>query len=320
MVLKVGVLQKDPFVINKDKITGFTVDIWENIAKKNNIKFQYHTIKNEKELNNAINNNLYDVILGVVEIDAERIKKLDFTVPYYFSNFSLVNKRPDSYKEITIQLAKFLLMFFLFVITSMTIYYFSVKDDVKINEIIHFTFKNMSPYVFGKRDPGLLAKINYFFGFFFIILFIIGVYTTFFTEKNISSVPKNPILVDSKSSMLIKYLKSRGAQVRIINNSGGLNNLLDMYLTDPDNLAGVFVQEEGKIAKDGSIFNKNPKYQNLQFSRYNFGQNQISIVLKKNHPLYENINSELIKMREKGEIYEISKNWLSYSQRKQLQI
>ena len=143
MVLKVGVLQKDPFVINKDKITGFTVDIWENIAKKNNIKFQYHTIKNEKELNNAINNNLYDVILGVVEIDAERIKKLDFTVPYYFSNFSLVNKRPDSYKEITIQLAKFLLMFFLFVITSMTIYYFSVKDDVKINEIIHFTFKNV---------------------------------------------------------------------------------------------------------------------------------------------------------------------------------
>ena len=40
-----------------------------------------------------------------------------------------------------------------------------------------------------------------------------------------------------------------------------------MYLSDPDNLAGVFVSEEGKIHTDGSKFNKNPKYQNLQFRR-----------------------------------------------------
>ena len=93
-----------------------------------------------------------------------------------------------------------------------------------------------------------------------------------------------------------------------------------MYLSDPSNLAGVFVQEEGKIAKDGSIFGKNPKYQNLQFKRYNFGQNQVSIIMKKNHPLYETVNSEIIHMREKGELYEISKNWLSYGQRKQLEI
>ena len=178
----------------------------------------------------------------------------------------------------------------------------------------------MSPYVFGSRDPGLLAKINYFFGFFFIIVFVIGAYRLFNTQESESNIPKKPILVDSKSSMLIKYLKSRGAQVRIVNNSGGLNNLLDMYLSDPENLAGVFVQEEGKIAKDGSIFGKNPKYQNLTFRRYNFGQSQVSIIMKKNHPLYESVNSEIISMREKGELYEISKNWISYTQRKQLQI
>ena len=320
MVLKVGVLEKDPFVINKDKISGFTIDLWEKISKKNDIKFQYHTIKTQSDVDKAIKQNLYDVILGVVDLNPERIRKVDYTVPYYFTNFSLVNKKPDSNKELLIELAKFLLIFFLFILISMTIYYFSTNDDVKLNTILHFTMKNMSPYVFGSRDPGLLAKINYFFGFFFIILFIIGIYRLFFIEKTENIIPKNPILVDSKSTMLIKYLKSRGAQVRIVNNSGGLNNLLDMYLSDPSNLAGVFVQEEGKIAKDGSIFGKNPKYQNLQFKRYNFGQNQVSIIMKKNHPLYETVNSEIIHMREKGELYEISKNWLSYGQRKQLEI
>ena len=320
MVLKVGVLEKDPFVINKDKLSGFTIDLWEKIAKKNSIDYQYHTIKTNKDLDRAIKQNLYDVILGIIDIDPERIQQVDFTVPYYFLNFSLVNKKPDTNKEIQIELAKFLLILFSFVIISMTIYYFSTIGDVSINNTLHFTIKNMSPYVFGSRDPGLLAKINYFFGFFFVVLFIIGIYRFFFIEKTENIIPKKPILVDSKSSVLIKYLKSRGSQVRIVNNSGGLNNLLDMYLADPSNLAGVFVQEEGKIAKDGSIFGKNPKYQNLQFKRYNFGQNQVSIVMKKNHPLYETVNGEIINMREKGELYEISKNWLSYGQRKQLEI
>ena len=263
-----------------------------SIAKKYDIKYQHHTIKRQNDVDNAIKQNLYDVILGVVDIDPERIQNADFTIPYYFTNFSLVNKKPDSNKEILIELAKFLLILFSFMMISMTIYYFSANDDVKLNNILYFTLKNMSPYVFGNRDH-LLAKINYFFGFFFIILFIIGVYRLFFIEKVENTIPKKPILVDSKSSMLIKYLKSRGAQVRIVNNSGGLNNLLDMYLGDPSNLAGVFVQEEGKIAKDGSKFGKNPKYQNLQFKRYNFGQNQVSIVMKKNHPLYETVNGKL---------------------------
>jgi ABC-type amino acid transport substrate-binding protein len=296
MTLKVGVLEKDPFVINKDKLSGFTIDIWEYIAKKHNIEYSYHTIKNESDIDSAIDNNLYDVILGVIDLNADRIPKVDYTIPYYFTNFSLVNKKKDSNKEKIIELAKFSILIISYLVFTMTIYYFTAKDNISINEIIHYTFKNMSPYVAGARDTHILAKINYFFGFFFIILFVIGVYRLFYITEIISTVPKKPILVDSKSEVL------------------------DMYLSDPDNLAGVFVAEEGKIHNDGSIFNKNPKYQNLNFRRYNFGQNQVSIIMKKDHPLYANVNGELIKMREKGELFKISKKWLSYGQSLQLEI
>ena len=77
-------------------------------------------------------------------------------------------------------------------------------------------------------------------------------------------------------------------------------------------MRGVFVAEESKIDKKGNIFNNNPKYQNLTFKRYNFGKRQNNIAVQKNHPLYQIINGELLRMKEDGSLYEISKKWLSY--------
>ena len=177
----------------------------------------------------------------------------------------------------------------------------------------------MVPYTESFSSYSFIEKINFFAGIYFILLLCFYTYKLFFKDKKIESVPRDPILVDSKNTTLIKYLKSRGAQVKIINNSGGLNNLLDIYLDDFNNLAGVFVSEEGKINKDGSIFNKNPKYQNLSFNRYNFGKSQISILVKKNHPLFKTINNEIIKMKENGELFKISSQWLNYTHSKQLE-
>jgi len=321
MVIKVGVIENDPFIINKDKLSGFSIDVWEHVAKKHNIEFKYFVIGKNDKIESIIDEEKYDIILGTVGLTPERIRKVDFTSPYYFTNFSLVSLRKDGKKEIFKIVAKFILLFFSFVVTSITILYFiTPKKNIKINEMLSYTFKNMSPYVAGARDTELLAKVNYLFGLFLIVLVVIYIYTFFFVKEAENEIPKKPILVDSKSITLIKYLKSRGAQVKVVKTSGGFNNLLDMYLSDTENLAGVFVSEEGKIHKDGSIFNKNPKYQNLMFRRFNFGKSQVSIVVKKNHPLYEIINSELMKMREKGKLFEISKNWLNYAHGKQLEI
>jgi len=321
MVIKVGVREKDPFVINNDKLSGFTIDIWEQIAKKHNIDFKYDVIKKKVNIDSIIDENKYDVILGVLGLNPERIKKIDYTTPYYFTNYSIVSKKKDGTKAFITLIAKFILLFCVYTICSMAICYFYANDGVKINYIINYTFKNMAPYLVGKRDTSLLARINYFFGIFFILALTINLYALFFTKEQKNKIPKKPILVDSNSNNLIKYLKSRGAQVKIVNNeSGKFENLLDMYLNDTENLAGVFVSEEGKIHKDGSLFNKDPKYQNLKFSRFNFGQSQVSILVKKNHPLYDTINGELIHMREKGDIYLLSKNWLNSVHGKYLKV
>ena len=318
MTIKVGIINNPPFIYNQEKISGFTIDVWEHIAKQKKIKYKYYTIKGG--IKKAIDENKYDVYLGRVNITPELISKVDFTIPYYFSNFAVVTKPKNNTSDIIALSAKLLTFLISYILISMTIYYFLQEKDIKLNEVIYYTIKNMSPYLAGKRDTDLLARFNYLFTFIFILVALINYYFVIFNTEVESDLPKKPILVDSKSRTLIKYLNSRGAQVKIVNNSGGFDKLLDLYLEDPDELSGVFITEEGKISKNGILFNNNPKYQGLRFKRYNFGRTQNNIAIKKNHPLYQSINSELIKIKENGTLYDISKKWLHYTHRKQLHI
>ena len=313
MTIKVGVIPNDPFIINEHKLSGFTIDIWEYIANKKKIKYKYYVVKDRKDMFEK-----YHIVLGNIPITPDNIRNVDFTTPYYFSNYAVVSKIKNNSEAILSTFAKLAFVFFTYIITSMTIYYFLQTKDVKINEVIYYTIKNMSPYLVGKRDTDLLARFNYLFSILFIILTIITIYSILTTKEVIGELPKKPILVDDKNKGLIKYLKSRGAQVKIVKNSGGFDKLLDLYIADPEELSGVFVAEESKIDKKGNIFNNNPKYQNLTFQRYNFGKRQNNIAVQKNHPLYQIINGELLRMKEDGSMYEISKKWLSYRHNRSL--
>jgi len=306
MTIKVGVIPNDPFIINDHKLSGFTIDIWEHIANKKKIKYKYYVVKNRDKLFEK-----YHVVLGKVPITPDSIRKVDFTTPYYFSNYAVVSKRKNNSEAVLAVFAKLALVFVTYVVSSMSIHYFLQTKDININQVIYYTIKNMSPYLVGKRDTDLLARFNYLFSILFIILSIITIYSILTTKEVYSRLPKKPILVADKNKGLTKYLKSRGAQVKIVKNSGGFDKLLDLYLADPDELSGIFVSEESKIDKNGVIFNNNPKYQNLSFRRYNFGKSQMTIAVRKNHPMYQIINAELLRMKENGKMFELSKNWLS---------
>ena len=319
MVLKVAVLEKKPFIINEDTLSGFTIDVWEHIAKKNNLQFEYDIIDKKQKVDSVINSKKYDVVLGRVSMTPNRISKMDYTIPYYFTNYSLVSQNEKQYQTILKPLINSLFYIFIFICLIFLLNFVFLKKN--FNDSITFTLENMFPFIFEEKRTGLLlAKLYHFFGYIIIISLFIYIYTIVYNyfNKEINNIPKKPILVDSKNEILIKYLKTRGAQVKLVNNKGGLNNLLDLYLENPSDLAGVFVSEEGKINKDGTIFNRNPKYQGLSFNRYNFGKSQLTILVKKNHPIYFTINNELISMNDDGTTRNISKKWLHHTHTNQL--
>tara|TARA_B110000444_G_C18825358_1_gene590002 strand:- start:423 stop:1385 length:963 start_codon:yes stop_codon:yes gene_type:complete len=319
MVLKVAVLEKKPFIINNDKLSGFTIDVWEYIARKYNLPFEYTIIDKKTKIDSVINSQKYDIILGRVSMTPSRISKVDYTIPYYFTNYSLVSQNEKQYKTLFKPFFYTFYYIFAFIFIIFILNFVFLRKN--FNDSITFTLENMFPFLFDEKRSGiLLAKIYHFFGYFIIISFFIYIYTIVYNyfNKEILEIPKKPILVDSKNEILIKYLKTRGAQVKLVDNKGGLNNLLDLYLENPQELAGVFVSEEGKINKDGTIFDRNPKYQGLTFNRYNFGKSQLNILVKKNHPIYFTVNNELITMNDDGTIRNISKKWLHHTHTNQL--
>lgn len=319
MVLKVAVLEKKPFVINNEKLSGFTIDVWEHIAQKHNLQFEYTVIDKKTKIDSVIDSKKYDIVLGSVSMTPERISKIEYTVPYYFTNYSLVSQNEKQYRTI---IKPFLnSIYYIFAFISLIFILNFVFLNKNINDSITFTLENMFPFLFDEKRSGIfLSKVYHFFGYAIIVSFFIYIYTIVYNyfNKEILEIPKKPILVDSKNEILIKYLKTRGAQVKLVDNKGGLNNLLDLYLENPQELAGVFVSEEGKINKDGTIFNRNPKYQGLSFNRYNFGKSQLTILVKKNHPIYFTVNNELISMNDDGTVRDIAKKWLHYTHTNQL--
>ena len=319
MVLKVAVLEKKPFIINNDKLSGFTIDVWEYIARKYNLPFEYTIIDKKTKIDSVINSQKYDIILGRVSMTPSRISKVDYTIPYYFTNYSLVSQNEKQYKTLFKPFFYTFYYIFAFIFIIFILNFVFLRKN--FNDSITFTLENMFPFLFDEKRSGiLLAKIYHFFGYFIIISFFVYIYTIVYNyfNKEILEIPKKPILVDSKNEILIKYLKTRGAQVKLVDNKDGLNNLLDLYLENPQELAGVFVSEEGKINKDGTIFDRNPKYQGLTFNRYNFGKSQLNILVKKNHPIYFTVNNELITMNDDGTIRNISKKWLHHTHTNQL--
>ena len=83
MVLKVAVLEKKPFVINNEKLSGFTIDVWEHIAQKHNLQFEYTVIDKKTKVDSVIDSKKYDIVLGGVSMTPDRISKMEYTQNNY---------------------------------------------------------------------------------------------------------------------------------------------------------------------------------------------------------------------------------------------
>ena len=146
MVLKVAVLEKKPFIINNDKLSGFTIDVWEHIAQKHNLQFEYTVIDKKTKIDSVINSKKYDIILGRVSMTPSRISKIDYTIPYYFTNYSLVSQNEKQYRTILKPLLNSIYYIFAFISLIFVLNFVFLNKN--LNDSITFTLENMFPFLF----------------------------------------------------------------------------------------------------------------------------------------------------------------------------
>ncbi len=98
--LKIAYQVEPPFVVKaKDgTLSGSSVWLWENIAKENNLKFEYVELPLESILH-ELSENKVDASLSPLTITSERFKTINFTIPYHTEHASLLERNTSSFQK-----------------------------------------------------------------------------------------------------------------------------------------------------------------------------------------------------------------------------
>ncbi|MEQ9621577.1 MAG: transporter substrate-binding domain-containing protein [Coleofasciculus chthonoplastes F1-TOW-03] len=101
---RVGVVGAAPFVVREDtKLSGISVEIWSKIARSKGIEYQLIPQSNVQATLDAIAKGDLDMAIGPISITAKRLEEnIEFTQPYFLSEISVLtsSKEPTAWSRI----------------------------------------------------------------------------------------------------------------------------------------------------------------------------------------------------------------------------
>jgi polar amino acid transport system substrate-binding protein len=90
-ILRVYTKPIEPFAFQKEgKDQGFSLDLWERVAKQAGFEYQLTWVKTMPELMEALKSGRADVGVAAISITSDREKVIDFSQPYYESGLQIL--------------------------------------------------------------------------------------------------------------------------------------------------------------------------------------------------------------------------------------
>lgn len=88
----------EPFSFERNgKAAGFSIELWDRIAKELGMSYELHSVKTVKDLIGTVESKQADVGIAAISITSEREKVVDFSTPFYEAGLSiLVNTQGGS--------------------------------------------------------------------------------------------------------------------------------------------------------------------------------------------------------------------------------
>jgi polar amino acid transport system substrate-binding protein len=95
--LRVVTMPLEPFVIEDgDRLTGFSVDLWDAVARQLGVEYRWVKVNSVEELLAAVEEGRADVGISGVSMTAEREKAVDFTLPYFNAGLRVMTSTHSS--------------------------------------------------------------------------------------------------------------------------------------------------------------------------------------------------------------------------------
>jgi polar amino acid transport system substrate-binding protein len=89
--LRVAVAILPPFVIQQNgTLTGFSIDLWNAVAARLNIKSDYQTVSGAESLIASMRSKKADIVVSPVAITAARDQEFDFSLPIIQAGFQIM--------------------------------------------------------------------------------------------------------------------------------------------------------------------------------------------------------------------------------------
>ncbi len=101
--LKVGTIERPPFVLkNNGQLSGFSIELWEAIAKEINVNYQWQEHKQFSDMINAAVSGENDLVIANISLTSAREKLGDFSQPFFKSGMSIAIKNNSQPSYLTI--------------------------------------------------------------------------------------------------------------------------------------------------------------------------------------------------------------------------
>lgn len=95
-IVKVGIKISEPFIIESaegSQYEGLSIFLWERVASDLNVKYEYKTYDNLNSLLKALRNHEVDISINPLTVTPERLKKMEFTQPFFITNLAIAIKK-----------------------------------------------------------------------------------------------------------------------------------------------------------------------------------------------------------------------------------
>ena len=333
-ILKIQVSEFPPCVIvNEDgTLDGFDIEIWNNISSGLNFRldggltYSIEVINPHTDILENIKNNEADVGIASFTITQAREESVDFSHHYLDSGLRILvlKKAPGMLDKVSVfwdAISTPAILFLIFLILFAHLIWVFERDDNPDNdsngihdnycpgifEAIYFCIVTCSTVGYGdytpKKWPGRVIVIALIFAGIIAFCNFTALLSSEYTTEKMDSIKtvddlKGKTVITQKGTPAVSELEKLGATVKQVDTVEQACDWLllergDALVFDSPVIMEYVKQYPKKVETVGSLFA-------IQY--YGFA-------LQKDSPLREDINKELLRIRESGEYEEIYNKW-----------
>lgn len=321
-----------PFVIQESnqQLTGFSIDLWQQVAARLGTKTQFQTYANVQELLRSLQEQRADVAVAAISVTAVREENFDFSHPIFDSGLAIMVKAKQDGRGLGLvslllspALAQLLGLILLLVLIPAHIIFFLERQPGGIVEgqgYVPGIFKacwwaaatlSTQADEMPKSPWGRVVALIWMFTSVIFVAYFTATVTTSLTVERLQGSIRGPEDLPGKrvattvGSTAATYLENEGVNVVTVKAideayEALLAGQVEAVVFDaPVLLYYASQQGRGQVALVGSIFQKE----------------SYAIALPNGSPYREPINAALLKIREDGTYATLYKKWFGEDQR-----